>query len=134
MHWPLSIDVHHACFLFPVCNRVLFVCVDSVAYSLLHSLLRGVFEMCFMCLTLLSFSSVPGFRVRFAVGLLLLLFVPVLIRLVSFDSMRSCTGLLYLFLDSGVTIVFVGGTCDERSGNKQMVHSQFAVVIAFSLF
>ena len=54
------------------------------------------------------------------------------ICLPSFASVRSCAGLCHLFLGSRVTVVFVGVTCDEPSGNKQMAHSQIVVVIAIS--
>ena len=36
-------------------------------------------------------------------------------------------------LGSRVTVVFVGVTCDEPSGNKQMAHSQIVFLISLSL-
>ena len=37
---------------------------------------------------------------------------------------RCCAGLLRLLWGTGVTVVFVGVTCDEPTGIKKMAHSQ----------
>ena len=47
-------------------------------------------------------------------------------------SLRSCAGLHRLLVGSDATVAFVGISCDDPSCNKQMAHSQIAVVIAFS--
>ena len=62
----------------------------------------------------------------------LLSFDSVLFRLLSFASARSCVCLHRLFLGSISTVVFVGVSCNEPSGSKQMAHSKIVVVIAFS--
>ena len=66
--------------------------------------------------------------------MLLLCFIGVLRWFASFVCfLASCVGLHRLLLGSEVKVLFVWVFCDEPSGNKQMAHSQIAVVIAFSL-
>ena len=63
----------------------------------------------------------------------LLLFVHIVFRLFLFVSLRSCAGLHRWLLGSEATVIFVGVSCGEPDGNKQMAHSQIVVVIVFSL-
>ena len=66
--------------------------------------------------------------------MLLLCFIGVLRWFASFVCvLASCVGLHRLLLGSEVNVLFVWFFYDEPSGNKQMAHSQIAVVIAFSL-
>ena len=79
-----------------------------------------------------GFLECGGFCIRFAIGCCCLWpFSSVCFRLLA--SLRSCAVLHRLLFGSEATVVFVGVSCGEPGGHKQMAHSQFVVVLMFPL-